>query len=643
MQIRTIALYGTSGGLRTLDFELGAVNIITGRSGTGKSSIVDILDYCLCRSTFNVFEGEESDAVAWYGVVLRIEDGDVFIAKPAPEGRARTQSRAHFATARRIELPTVENLNLNSSDEAVRQYLDRALGMVEGQTVVREGRTTQAFQPNIKHTKHYLFLNQDTVANRNLLFWRQDEERMPQTIKDTLPYFLGAVEEERMQQERDLRQAKKDLARAERRLRAAERLAGDVESESTRLLAEAAEVGLFEGDPSDVEDSMEQLRQLAEAPDIPAVTNEDRVDVLRRDIRSLREEARDVQRDIRDTEAFIARGAGFQAEAEEQARRLEAVEVFVPRDADVSTCPVCASEMETPTPQTTAMEASLQRLRQSLEGVAQERPRVEAQLIELRDQRDTIYEEVRRREDQIQALIAEADAARTLSSRRERAIRVAARIEYYLEKNEEVHEDDSLQREVDAALERAEELMALLDPDAVDDALDSILNVIGAQMTRLAEQLQLGNAGSPHRLDVKNLTVVADTERRAIPMHRMGSGHNWLGCHVITFLALHEFFLRQRRPVPSFIVLDQPSQVYFPSKEEYEALDGTTSVDDTNGDLLAVQRLFDILFATCERLSPRLQIIVLEHANLDDERYQSALVEEPWTGERALIPMDWIG
>ena len=156
MQIRTIALYGTSGGLRTLDFELGAVNIITGRSGTGKSSIVDILDYCLCRSTFNVFEGEESDAVAWYGVVLRIEDGDVFIAKPAPEGRARTQSRAHFATARRIELPTVENLNLNSSDEAVRQYLDRALGMVEGQTVVREGRTTQAFQPNIKHTKHYL-------------------------------------------------------------------------------------------------------------------------------------------------------------------------------------------------------------------------------------------------------------------------------------------------------------------------------------------------------------------------------------------------------------------------------------------------------------------------------------------------------
>lgn len=82
--------------------------------------------------------------------------------------------------------------------------------------------------------------------------------------------------------------------------------------------------------------------------------------------------------------------------------------------------------------------------------------------------------------------------------------------------------------------------------------------------------------------------------------------------------------------------------MYFPSKAEYEALDGATVVGDTNGDLIAVQRLFNVLFDAVDRLTPRLQIIVLEHANLDDERYQNALVEPPWTSGRALIPTHWI-
>ena len=126
MQIKAIVLYGTNGERRTLDFKLGAVNIITGQSGTGKSTLIDILDYCLGRSTFNVFEGKESDAIAWYGVVLRVGDGDVFIAKPAPKGRQRSQSSAHFEAAADLTLPDADALDLNSNDDALQLYLDRA-------------------------------------------------------------------------------------------------------------------------------------------------------------------------------------------------------------------------------------------------------------------------------------------------------------------------------------------------------------------------------------------------------------------------------------------------------------------------------------------------------------------------------------
>ena len=47
IQILEIILYGKNGKKRVLSFSLGKVNIITGSSATGKSAIIDIVDYCL--------------------------------------------------------------------------------------------------------------------------------------------------------------------------------------------------------------------------------------------------------------------------------------------------------------------------------------------------------------------------------------------------------------------------------------------------------------------------------------------------------------------------------------------------------------------------------------------------------------------
>jgi hypothetical protein len=61
-----------------------------------------------------------------------------------------------------------------------------------------------------------------------------------------------------------------------------------------------------------------------------------------------------------------------------------------------------------------------------------------------------------------------------------------------------------------------------------------------------------------------------------------------------------------------------------------------------DADIAAVTRMFDFLFDFCEEHAPDFQIIVTEHANLPGHRFQEALVEEPWTGDRALVPYDWL-
>ena len=47
-------------------------------------------------------------------------------------------------------------------------------------------------------------------------------------------------------------------------------------------------------------------------------------------------------------------------------------------------------------------------------------------------------------------------------------------------------------------------------------------------------------------------------------MGRIGSAGNWLACHLLAHLSLHDFFVAASRPVPRFLILDQPIQVYYP-------------------------------------------------------------------------------
>jgi len=53
--------------------------------------------------------------------------------------------------------------------------------------------------------------------------------------------------------------------------------------------------------------------------------------------------------------------------------------------------------------------------------------------------------------------------------------------------------------------------------------------------------------------------------------------------------------------------------------------------------------MFELLLMVCSELAPNFQIIVLEHANLPEEQYQKAMIEEPWSGigHHMLIPEEW--
>lgn len=314
--------------------------------------------------------------------------------------------------------------------------------------------------------------------------------------------------------------------------------------------------------------------------------------------------------------------------------------MFSEDENNIDNCPLCSSKLEISIPTVEMINKSLINLRKNLTLVEKERPRLRELINKLETDLNERKESLKSLTNVINGLLVEKQVAEEIKEINTRIARVVGRISLFLENFRELHEDVDIHVKIRELEKKITILEQELDKEKKEELLTSALSRISIYMTKWAEELQLEHSSSPYRLDLKNLTVIADHEDRPIPMYRMGSGENWLGCHIVSHLALHKFFIQRKRPVPSFVVFDQPTQVYFPP-EKYNVMEGMSD-ELTDDDRIAVSRLFKLLFSVCDELKGKLQIIVLEHANLDDPEFQSALVEEPWRNGKALIPLDWL-
>lgn len=228
-----------------------------------------------------------------------------------------------------------------------------------------------------------------------------------------------------------------------------------------------------------------------------------------------------------------------------------------------------------------------------------------------------------------------------MGNRNNAASRVVGRISLFLENlvpNTELVRLQAEERRLKAKVDDLEQKAGADDSAA---RLASTLNNISMHMSGYIADLGGEFSQFPARVDLHNLTVVIDRLSRPIYMNRTGGGENHLAYHLSALLALHRFATNHGQPIPRFLLIDQPTQVYFPSETVYAEAGGSIERTEKDADLEAVRRLFELLLRFTEQDAPGFQIIVTEHANLRDDWFQEALVETPWTKPPALVPDDW--
>jgi hypothetical protein len=639
LQIRELLLYSRRGEVRRLPFRLGALNVITGGSGTGKSAIINVVDYCLGAKGCSIPARVVRDAVRWYAILLQLRDCQVFVARAVPVPPRSTNSDIYVEVGESVTPPPMDRLVANTNPDALNEYLTRMMGISPNLHIPPEGQTREPLQATLRHAKAFAFQYQDEIANKDHLFHGQHDNWVEQAIKDTLPYFLGAVPEDQLKLQHELREERRRLRQLERRLQEAEAVRGADASRAAGLLREAQAVALLPaGDlPAEVNGMIEMLRSVQFTPSGHQQAQlGDQIRRLRQERARLQQEYDRVQREMAEAEEFAAEGEGFVKVATEQRLRLESLNLFSGEETEANRCPLCRSEVDSQLPQVEQVQQAIDRLKQHVQAVGRERPDLREFIASRSGELTRLGEQLRANRDTLQGLQAQDAQRQSEQGRDLERMRVVGKVEMFLEGVTTAAEDSELRRQVGEARRRVEELTRQLQEDESEDILRSSLNVVSQQVTRSCEVLKLEYGQFPLRLDLPKLTLVADTGRGPVPMQQMGSGQNWLWCHLTVYFALHKWFIEHGRPVPRFLILDQPTQVYYPSDKDAE---GSLNVLG-DSDRAWVIRLFRWINERLAELKGGLQVIVTDHAEVDEPWFGEAVVER-WRNGKALVPADW--
>jgi hypothetical protein len=301
-----------------------------------------------------------------------------------------------------------------------------------------------------------------------------------------------------------------------------------------------------------------------------------------------------------------------------QTSRVRGVGWFQEKLVPHAACPVCGARQE-------AAKRELEHLSEAAETLSIQSRSMESATTGLERERiktlasiRNIEADLREARRQREELEVRDEEGRASGQSLEEVYRFVGRLEQALLSMREIDDDSFLVRrlqEIDARLRVLEvELNEVAKISREQFALEKISRVMG----HYAEFMGLERSGDLIRLDLRDLTLTFEGQasNRVDYLWEIGSGANWMGYHIAAFLAIHEYVGDNNPlgPVPSFVVIDQPSQVYFPS-DYFARQEAGAEGSFSGGDLAATRRIFEAISEGLRRMKFNIQFIVTEHAD----------------------------
>ena len=653
-QIKEIILWPRNSRFapRRVSFELGKVTVISGASRTGKSAVIPIIDYCLASGHCSIPVKTIRDACEWFGVIVKTGTGEKLLARREPGTQRLTDDMFLLEAATISDFPRTVTRNTNAGD--VRRLLDELAGLSNLDFGGGESQSSFDARPSFRDLSAFVFQPQNVVANPEVLFFKTDRYEHREKLRRIFPYVLGAITPALLAKQYELKRLQNDLKRKERELRDAEQVSAEWVAELRVKVTEARELGLLIAIPEGQltrEQMLGLLEEVVQRTDVTLAASATTISEAISELNDLDAEESKVSFDLttlrrRLTEMNRIRvsTSNYHEALRIQRDRLQLADWIGQHRTGDSSCPLCGGNMEPSEEKLNELKEALSKLESEAGGwfeipaaFDREMQRVQTDLNETTEK----LKAIQIRKKALSQRSQEANAKQYQAKRMERFI---GNVENALRLHRRLGQDGELRAEVDHLREQCQRLNEELRRENLEERKRRALRLVNANAARLMPLLDTERPDDPVSLEIDDLTVKVTGTNRDDYLSEIGSGSNWLSYHIAFALALQQFFLTlDHSPVPGFLVVDQPSQVYFPKRLVVRDAEAPEDPQLRDEDVEAVRKAFAVMARVVEWAKGRFQIIVLDHAPKEVwGSIPNIVAFEEWRGGMKLVPAEWI-
>lgn len=639
---------------RIIRFELGKVNVITGASRTGKSAIIPIIDYCLASSDCFIPIDTIRNYASWYGVIFKTEDGEILIARKVPDG-TKVSNDFYLLRGSKLSIPP-EIKSANEKIEGIKHILDAISSVPYYRLDYEDQEKGYRARLGFRDLMALIFQTQGIIANQNILFYKTHEHEHRERLRNWFPFILGAIDIDILsarQLHQDVEKRLNQLRRDYDKLQAAakawmENIRGEIEL--------AKEYGLLNtviSDSTKPEELLEIINYILENIPEYSQTKLNNIEEANKEILRLETEEERLSTEIgivkkrlndikRLKSGFIDYGNSVQKRVD----RLHISKWLEDIAYDSQKCPICGSS-ENPNKNIELLKVSAaikkyENESKTIEVIPNSFLR-EENLINL--ELEKLLDQKKDNQKLLDTLLAQNIKAQKEFQRSKSMFLFLGHLKASKEMFEKTEDGSEVQKEIENLKRESERLNRMIDPKRIQKKVDSATEKISQRTLNRLKTLDVEDEYNkvPPKFDIKNLNIsVKSNDDNWHFLAEVGSASNWVSFHIALMCSLQEYFLELGTScVPSFVVFDQPSQVYFPRiKRSEENLENDPKYEDE--DVVAVRGIFKTLAKSVSENGGSWQCVVLDHA--DGSIYgdiEGVYEVEEWRNGKKLIPNEW--
>tara|TARA_B110000967_G_C18893017_1_gene568641 strand:- start:430 stop:2118 length:1689 start_codon:yes stop_codon:yes gene_type:complete len=268
LTVKNIILYPVNTDLkpRILPFNDKMVNVISGYSKRGKSSIIEIIDYCLGNTEPNIPIGRIRNMVSVFALKITINGTEAFIGRNSPGPTGRSSDVMYYQeVSSKGEYP---DFNTNKWKENLDKYKINKEGLV--QTLNTKGGfqnleeqsffTDKPLTIGFRSTSSFMFQPQGLIANGNTIFYKTEEFFYIDRLKMFFPLALGYKSYEILILDTEIKELEKKEKRIKDKIEVITQRYENWKEEMYEYYSEAINLGLSNIDINITNSNVTQIR-----------------------------------------------------------------------------------------------------------------------------------------------------------------------------------------------------------------------------------------------------------------------------------------------------------------------------------------------------------------------------------------------